>query len=311
MFFLAERFEKMKKLLLIALAVSACTLSFADEEETAKLNGDFLGKCFWSIPGWQSEGDGDISVIDGRKEGHKQLKIEAPEQGVQSAVSDFLAVSGKVLCVEAEANGSGKVQIGALVSDAQKAVLAETAEARTVRTGHGRTDRKYYFKMPENAAYVQIVLSASDGAVATFGNVETSFTNELTPEILAALKPEVPEAAPAPVAEEAAPVVFVSIADGETIAAEKLTGDEKYQITIPLNAFFDFSIEEKSGENLLWQVVSFDKEACRIKLTHDNVGLWPFDTDVAQISVKAKIPGVSDLVLQYGEQKVTLRVNIL
>ncbi|MCQ2379171.1 MAG: hypothetical protein MJ016_08240 [Victivallaceae bacterium] len=307
----------MKKSIFVAAVASVLAFSLAAEEDmTAPINGSFQGFAFSLAPGWsKGEGDGDASIITGRRN-HRELRIETEDDHIQRVVSDAFPVNGKILIVEMESSGRGQAAMTVLSFDAQEQIIDEDEPPiRPVRTGHGRVDAKYYFRFPENAATAQIVLSTVGAADVVFGDLEASFTDEITPEILAGLQPPKPEPEKVSTFDKMQrptdTVQPVSINDGARLKAEELFDGESYQITLPLGGETEFFLEEDADADLLWKIASFDADKCRIKIRHENVGLWPFDTDVARIAIKAKNSGISEIVLPYGDNELKIKLNIL
>ncbi|MBQ6599018.1 MAG: hypothetical protein IJH79_15820 [Lentisphaeria bacterium] len=68
----------------------------------------------------------------------------------------------------------------------------------------------------------------------------------------------------------------------------------------------DFELGEVPSSGYYWKVISYDPGVCRVKLEHDQDGVWPFRYDKAEIELKAMRPGRTDVIFSCGTKKFTV-----
>ena len=71
----------------------------------------------------------------------------------------------------------------------------------------------------------------------------------------------------------------------------------------------DFNLGEDPNRGQYWRVVSYDASVCRVKLEHDQDGVFPFRYYKAEIELKALRPGRTDVVFSCGGKRVTVHFS--
>ena len=82
--------------------------------------------------------------------------------------------------------------------------------------------------------------------------------------------------------------------------------DEHYETTLPVRSDIDFELGEVPSSGYYWKVVSYDPSICRVKLEHDQDGVWPLRRDKAEIELKALRPGRTDIIFTCGSKRFTV-----
>lgn len=63
---------------------------------------------------------------------------------------------------------------------------------------------------------------------------------------------------------------------------------------------------EVPSSGYYWKVFSYDPGVCRVKLGHDQDGVWPLRRDKAEIELKALRPGRTDVIFTCGSKRFTV-----
>ena len=87
--------------------------------------------------------------------------------------------------------------------------------------------------------------------------------------------------------------------------------DEHFETSLPVGSDIDFELGEDAGSSLYWRVTSYDASICRVKLEHDQDGVFPVRWDKAEIELKALRPGSTDVVFTCGTKKLTVHFTAL
>ena len=82
--------------------------------------------------------------------------------------------------------------------------------------------------------------------------------------------------------------------------------DEHYEISLTPGSDIDFELGESVGSGCAWRVVSYDPAICRVKIEHDQDGVFPFRRDKAEIELKALGRGTTVVVFSTGEKTFTV-----
>ena len=90
-----------------------------------------------------------------------------------------------------------------------------------------------------------------------------------------------------------------------------LGADEHFETSLPTGSDIDFELGEDAGGSLYWRVVSFDPSICRVKIKHEQDGVFPFRIDKAEIELKALRPGRTDVVFVCGQKRLTVHFTAL
>ena len=130
-------------------------------------------------------------------------------------------------------------------------------------------------------------------------------------------------AAPAPAVAAPAPAVAAPAATAATAAPTAapasrllqhdkyymytfLGPDEHFETSLPSGSDIDFELGEDASGSLYWRLISVDPSVCRVKLKHEQDGVFPFRIDKAEIELKALRPGRTDVVFVCGQKRLTV-----
>ena len=80
---------------------------------------------------------------------------------------------------------------------------------------------------------------------------------------------------------------------------------------MPVGSDIDFELGEDASAGRYWQVVSYNPAICRVKIEHDQDGIFPVRWDKAEIELKALGRGTTDVVFSCGGKKLTVRFTAL
>ncbi|MBQ6470768.1 MAG: hypothetical protein IJJ33_02180, partial [Victivallales bacterium] len=92
--------------------------------------------------------------------------------------------------------------------------------------------------------------------------------------------------------------------DDQFLPYASLGQDEHFAVSVPPGKDIDIDLEEDSV--ILWQVVSYDQNICRVKLEHDRDGKHGHRRYKADVELKAIRPGKTAVVFTRGSKRLTV-----
>lgn len=101
------------------------------------------------------------------------------------------------------------------------------------------------------------------------------------------------------------------IVDDQYLSWSSLGPVEHFQVQIPVGSDIDFKLQEYRNRNLYWNVIRYDARICRIKIDHDQDGIFPFRYDKAEFELKALWRGTTEILLTCGGKKVIIHFTAL
>jgi len=329
--------------LVLAAVLAFPAALMADNEIDLPVNGDFRGtpNGYSPAPGWTLTADGGgARVLPTADADDFALEILTAPGRSQSVMSDLYPLSGNMLKLEFKARGTGSASAGFEAYDASR-VLVGTDRLTVALAGY---DQKFsrYFTLPAQAKFIRIRLTAEAGSVAQFRDVDADVSiaavpapapgvtaaPAATPAPAPAPAPGVtaaPAATPAPAAvaapapapataaapapaaaSTAAPAGSQIIQNDKYYSYSFLDADVHFEASLPVGSDVDFELGENVSDRCVWRLVSCDPAICRVKLKHDQDGVFPFRWDKAEIELKSIGRGSTDVVFTTGEKKVTV-----
>ena len=320
----------MKTGTLFGSLVLAAVLAFpaalmADNEIDLPVNGDFRGtpNGYSPAPGWTLTADGGgARVLPTADADDFALEILTAPGRSQSVMSDLYPLSGNMLKLEFKARGTGSASAGFEAYDASR-VLVGTDRLTVALAGY---DQKFsrYFTLPAQAKFIRIRLTAEAGSVAQFRDVDADVSIAAVPApapgvtaapaatpapgaVAAPAPAPATAAAPAPAAAStAAPAGSQIIQNNKYYSYSFLDADVHFEASLPVGSDVEFELGENVSDRCVWRLVSCDPAICRVKLKHDQDGVFPFRWDKAEIELKSIGRGSTDVVFTTGEKKVTV-----
>ena len=328
------------KVSLAAMLTALGTMSaVADHDIDLPINGDFRGSPsgYSPAPGWTLTADGGgARILPTTDRDDFCLELQAVPNREQSVVSDSYQLSGSTLKLELKVSGTGTAMAGYETLDDTRTRVT-SANRQAVQLSAYDQKCKWYFQLNVPARYIRIRLTAGPGSTARFRDVDADISGPViaaaqpaaAPGTIAAPPPAAPGtiAAPAPAAvaapaPAAQPAVAAPVPAPATAAAPppgtrllqndryfsytSLGQDEHYETILPVGSDIDFELGEVPSSGYYWKVISYDPSVCRVKLEHDQDGVWPFRYDKAEIELKAMRPGRTDVIFSCGTKKFTV-----
>ena len=333
----------MKKNLLtgaLAAAMLAVPGTMADSDIDLPINGDFRGSPsgYSPAPGWTLTADGGgARILPTADRDDFCLELQASPTRAQSVISESYPLQGSTLKLELKVCGSGTALVGyETLDDTRQTVISSDRQVVQLRTFDQKIKR--YFTLNVPAKYIRIRLTAEAGSSARFRDVDADISGPVAAAVqpvsgMVAAPPApaasgVVAAPPAPaasgvVAAPAAPAASapaaqpaarqsVSVPAAKLLQNDKyfsltfLGQDEHYETSLPVGSDIDFDLGEDPAGGSYWKVLSYDPNICRVKLEHDQDGVWPFRRDKAEIELKAICPGTTDVVFGNGAKRFTV-----
>ena len=310
-----------------AAAAFLSAQAFADNDIDLPINGDFRGTPagYCPAPGWTlTAGGGSARILPTTDRDDFMLELRAQPGQSQSVTSDLHALSGYMLKLELKVHGTGSASAGYEAFDASRTMLVASDRQLVTLAGYDQKIKRY-FQIPAQAKFVRIRLTAEAGSVALFRDVDADLSIiPAAPAGSIAAPPAAPAAAPvaAPVAAPAvAPAAAPAPAVSTTAVAHPpakilqndryyaytfLSADEHYEISLPVGSDIEFKLGENVNARQYWTMVSYDPAICRVKIEHDQDGVFPLRFDKAEIELKALSRGTTTVVLSSGEKKFTV-----
>ena len=317
----------------------------ADHDIDLPVNGDFRGSPsgYSPAPGWTLTADGGgARILPTRDRDEFCLELQAVPNREQSVVSDLYQLSGSTLKLELKVSGAGTAIAGYETLDDTRTRVT-SANRQAVQLSAYDQKCKWYFPLNVPARYIRIRLTAGPGSTARFRDVDADISGPIiaapqpapapgtiaapAPAAVAAPAPAAvaapaPVSAPAPVAAPApAPVAAPAPAPAPAAAPPPgtrllqndryfsytfLGQDEHYETSLPVGSDIDFELGEVPSSGYYWKVISYDPGICRVKLEHDQDGVWPLRRDKAEIELKAMRPGRTDVIFTCGNKRFTV-----
>lgn len=307
--------------LILSAALALPGVLVADNDIDLPVNGDFRGSPngYSPAPGWTLTADGGgARVLPTADADDFALEILTAPGRSQSVMSDLYPLSGNMLKLEFKARGTGSASAGFEAYDASR-VLVGTDRLTVALAGY---DQKFsrYFTLPAQAKFIRIRLTAEAGSVAQFRDVDADISISAVPAPapgVTAAPAATPAPAPAPApataaapapaaASTAAPAGSQIIQNDKYYSYTFLDADVHFEASLPVGTDVDFELGENVSDRCVWRLVSCDPAVCRVKLKHDQDGVFPFRWDKAEIELKAIGRGSTDVVFTTGEKKVTV-----
>ncbi len=103
----------------------------------------------------------------------------------------------------------------------------------------------------------------------------------------------------------------VSLRNEQYVEAAAIPDKAVYRVSTTVGHDVEIQLGEESAKNELWQPVSYNPDACRLKIDHEKKGFWPFTREYAEIEIKGLVRGQQELVLQCGTKRIIIRVNTI
>ena len=334
-----------RSLLKVSLAAAMLTAlgtvpAVADNDIDLPINGDFRGSPsgYSPAPGWTLTADGGgARILPTTDRDDFCLELRSVPNREQSVVSDLYQLSGSTLKLELKVSGAGTAMAGyETLDDTRTRVISANRQA--VQLSAYDQKCKWYFPLNVPARYIRIRLTAGPGSTARFRDVDADISGPViaaaqpaaAPGTIAAPAPAAPGtiAAPAPVAAPApaaqpavaapapapapaaAPPPGTRLLQNDRYFSYSFLGqDEHYETILPVGSDIDFDLGEVPSSGYYWKVFSYDPSICRVKLEHDQDGVWPLRRDKAEIELKALRPGRTDVIFTCGSKRFTVHVT--
>jgi len=331
-------------LLKVSLAAAMLTAlgtvpAVADNDIDLPINGDFRGSPsgYSPAPGWTLTADGGgARILPTTDRDDFCLELRSVPNREQSVVSDLYQLSGSTLKLELKVSGAGTAMAGyETLDDTRTRVISANRQA--VQLSAYDQKCKWYFPLNVPARYIRIRLTAGPGSTARFRDVDADLSGPViaaaqpaaAPGMIAAPAPAAsgtiaapapaPVAAPAPAAQPAvaapapapapaaAPPPGTRLLQNDRYFSYSFLGqDEHYETILPVGSDIDFDLGEVPSSGYYWKVFSYDPSICRVKLEHDQDGVWPLRRDKAEIELKALRPGRTDVIFTCGSKRFTV-----
>ena len=274
----------------------------ADHDIDLPVNGDFRGSPsgYSPAPGWTLTADGGgARILPTRDRDEFCLELQAVPNREQSVVSDPYQLSGSTLKLELKVSGAGTAIAGyETLDDTRTRVISANRQAVQLNAYDQKC--KWYFPLNVPARYIRIRLTAGPGSTARFRDVDADISGLVTAPAPAAV------AAPAPAPAAAPPPGTRLLQNDRYFSYSFLGQDEHYETTLPVGSDIDFELGEVPASGYYWKVFSYDPGVCRVKLEHDQDGVWPLRRDKAEIELKAIRPGRTDVIFTCGSKRFTV-----
>ena len=329
----------------LAAALGSAT-AVADNDIDLPINGDFRGMAsgYSPAPGWTLTPDGGSArVLPTSDRDDFILELQAAANRAQSAVSELHLLPGNVLKLEVKVSGAGMASVGyETFDDARRAVASDRL---TVPLAAYDQKVKRYFTLTAPAKYIRIRLTAEAGATARFRDADADISGlgvmpAAPAGTVAAPAPAGTVAAPAPAGTVAAPpavaapapVAAPATAPAQPAAAPAamppagtrmlqndkyymysfLGQDEHFEVSLPVGSDIDFELGEDISGGLVWRLQNgYNAGVCRVKMEHDQDGVFPVRWDKAEIELKALQRGTTNVVFVCGTKRVTVHFTAL
>ena len=260
-------------------AVLICTLSAGTD---IPLNGDFKGSSGGNIPGWNLQ-SGSVNSIPA-EDGESAVELS----GDAVLVSAKYPVTGNQLELQAEVRGIGIGKISYICYDRSGNPLKYPADGIRFSAQSRKSKVRALLNLPSEADRIAISLSAAQGSVIIFEDVEAEF--ELPRPLIAGTDGTIP-------------------LRHEYCYRMKDLENVTYSAAIVPGQEVEFKLEE--AELAKWQLVSADRN-CRVSIDHERNGLWPFFSYEAEVEIKAVRKGKCEVILRHTsgkEMKIAIQVR--
>ena len=232
------------------------------------VNGDFKGRVTANgVGGWELF-SGQFRRLPTREKDEFALELS----GKAMMRSVMVPVSGKGLKLEAEVSGSGMGRLGYASFDRNGKLLTSYADGIRVSAVARRSKVRASLPVAENAAFVAVVLVSDSGSTIVFEDVEADFYGVRSSGKAVVIKN----------------VPVIPLADDGFYRFKDL-GSVPYGISLKRDGDVEFELEAGEGEP--WQVISYDRKVCRVKLEHDRKGVWPLTSYRAEVEIEGVAPG--------------------
>ena len=232
------------------------------------VNGDFKGNVSAEgVSGWELV-SGKFRRLPTRD--HDEFALELTGKTMMRSV--MVPVTGRVLKLEAEVSGSGMGRLGYAAFDRNGKVLTPYADGVSVSAVARRGKVRASLPVADSAAFVAVVLVSDSGARVVFEDVEAEFHGVRTSGGSVVMKN----------------VAVIPLADDGFYRFKDL-GRVPFGITLERGGDVEFDVE--AAERDCWQVTSYDRKVCRVKLEHDRKGIWPFHSYRAEVEIVGVAPG--------------------
>ena len=329
-------------LVLAAALVLPAALAAGDDIDLP-VNGDFRGapSGYCPAPGWTLTADGGSARILPTADANDfALELTAAPSRSQSVISDLHPLPGNMLKLEFKVRGTGSASAGYEAYDASRTVLVCSDRQTVALTGYDQKFSRYFPMLPAQAKFIRIRLTAEAGSAAQFRDVDADVSTAAVcappasgvmaappasasaPGVMAAppasaSAPGAVAAPPAPAPAPAAPAAAAPVQTPAPAGTQILQNDKYYTYTfldtdahfeasLPVGSDIEFELGESVSDRHVWRVVSYNPAVCRVKLKHDQDGVFPVRWDKAEIELKAIGRGSTDVVFTSGEKKVTV-----
>lgn len=331
------KMKLMTAVLALAVVLPAARVA-ADNDIDLPINGDFRGSPagYSPAPGWTLTADGgNARILPTTDRDDFILELRAAPTRSQSVLSNPHQIPGNVLKLELKLSGTGNASVGYEALDGTGTTIIAADRLTMALAGYDQKV-KHYFTLPQQARFVRIRLTAEAGAVAQFRDVDADIsvttvatapaaagaiaapaptaTAAPTPGAIAAPAPVAPAQAapaPAPAAAPTPPPAARLLQNDKYYAYSFLGQDEHFTASLPVGSDIDFKLGEDAGSGRYWQVTSYDPAICRVKLEHDQDGVFPIRWDKAEIELKAMMRGSTVVVFVCGEKRFTVHFTAL
>lgn len=201
---------------------------------------------------------------------HDEFAVELSGKAMMRSV--MVPVTGKVLKLEAEVSGSGMGRMGYAAFDRNGKLLTAYADGVSFSAVSRRSKVRASLPVADNAAFVAVVLVADNGSIVMFEDVDAEFHGVRTSGSSVVMKG----------------VAVIPLANDRFYRFKEL-GNIPFGITLVRGGDVEFDVE--AAERDLWQVTSYDRKVCRVKLEHDRKGVWPFKSYRAEVEIEGVAPG--------------------
>ena len=270
-----------KKFFLLTIALGILQLGAGED---LKLNGDFKGAAGKNIPGWNLE-CGSFRIVPGEDSDEFGVEL-APQTKLISAKN---TVTGDILEISAKVHGSGLGRISYIVFNAKGDQITRYTDGIRFSAQSRKSKVRAQFNIPREATQLAIELTTAGDSRIIFEDIDAEF--------------EHPRPAPTP-ADGKTPLVR------ERFYRIKDLNNRGYSATLVSGEELEFKIESNPKE--YWQIVSVDRQICRVSLENDRDGFWPFVRHYAEVEFDARRRGTTELLLRSNsgrEIKISISVK--
>ena len=248
------------------------------------INGEFKGDALpGTVPGWTIETGSAVRIPIDRDDYAVELN------GKTKIRSRLCPVSGDNLKLESEVRGSGMGRISFIAFDRDGRELNYRANSACFSGVFMRgCEIRTTVPVPPEAAFVAVTAESAENSKIIIEEIEAEFK--------------------APWRKSPLVNGTMPLTDGRFYPLSALTG-HPFSATISVGKDFDFELEEKSGD--FWQVISFDRNICKVKTEHDRDGVWPRNTYKCEVEIDALCAGATTLILRSKSgREVAVKITV-